>query len=176
MAITTVLDDPIAIWTKLQQKFARVSELGKSAAQKALFQFQHQEIETAEDTISRFKAVVARCVQQKIHMEDDILERQLLDQPNDRYIHLKRTGLHSRPGDRQDLEELFAPMGDDDDDYQRQSAPPPGSAALADLVRAEVAKAEVLWVQKYKSNPNQAGGTRCPVNTYTMCYRCGEKG
>ena len=45
-------------------------------------------------------------------------------------------------------------MRDDDDDYQRQSAPPPGSAALADLIRAEVAKVEVLWVPKYKSNPN----------------------
>ena len=49
VAITTVLDDPVAIWTKLQRKFARVSELGKSAAQKALFQFQHLEIETAEE-------------------------------------------------------------------------------------------------------------------------------
>ena len=39
VVITTVLDDPVAIWTKLQRKFARVSELGKSAAQKALFQF-----------------------------------------------------------------------------------------------------------------------------------------
>ena len=58
-----------------------------------------------------------------------------------------------------DLKELFASMRDDDDDYQRQSAPPPGSAALADLVRAEVAKAEVLWVQKYKGNANQAGGS-----------------
>ena len=37
VAITTVLDDPVAIWTKLQRKFARVSELGESAAHKALF-------------------------------------------------------------------------------------------------------------------------------------------
>ena len=36
VAITTVLDDPVAFWTKLQRKFARASELGKSAAQKAL--------------------------------------------------------------------------------------------------------------------------------------------
>ena len=70
VAITTVLDDPIAIWTKLQRKFARVSELGKSAAQKALFQFQHHENETAEETISRFEAVVANCRQQKVRMED----------------------------------------------------------------------------------------------------------
>ena len=176
VAITTVLDDPIAIWTKLQRKFARVSELGKSAAQKALFQFQHQEIETAEETISRFESVMAKCRQQKVRLEDDILERQLLDQPNDRYVHLKRTWLHSRPNDRMDLEELFAAMRDDDDDYQRQSAPPPGSAALADLVKAEVAKAEVLWAQKYKGNANQAGGSRRPATTYTMCYCCGEKG
>ena len=169
VAITTVLDDPVAIWTKLQRKFARVSELGNSAAQKALFQFQHHENETAEETISRFEAVVAKCVQQKVCMEDDIKERQLLDQPNDRYIHLKRTWLHSQPDDRMDLEKLFASMRDDDDDYQRQSAPLPGSAALADLVRAEVAKAEVLWVQKYKGNANKAGGSRRLAKTYTMC-------
>ena len=67
-------------------------------------------------------------------------------------------------------------MRDDDDDHQRQSAPPPGSAALAELVRAEVAKAEVLWVQEYKGGANQAGGSKHPATTYTMCYCCGEKG
>ena len=60
--------------------------------------------------------------------------------------------------------------------FFRALTPPFGSAALADLVRAEVAKAEVLWVQKYKGNANQAGGRRRPANTYTMCYCCGEKG
>ena len=98
---------------------------------------------TAKETISRFESVVAKCVQQKVRLEDDILERQLLDQPNDWYVHLKRTWLHSRPDDRMDLEELFASVRDDDEDYHRQSAPLPGSAALADLFRAEVAKAEV---------------------------------
>ena len=39
-----------------------------------------------------------------------------------------------------------------------------------------MAKAEVLWVQKYKSNTNQAGGSKRLSNTYTMCYCCGEKG
>ena len=39
-----------------------------------------------------------------------------------------------------------------------------------------MAKAEVLWVQKYKGNANQAGGSKRPANTYTMCYCCGEKG
>ena len=174
--ITPILGDPVAVWKKLERKFARVSELGKSAAQKALFQFQHLEIETADDTITRFEAVVARCRRQNVRMDDDILERQLLDQPNDRYVHLKRSWLHSRPGDRQDLEELFASMRDDDEDYQREAAPAPGSAAMADLVREEVAKAEVLWAQKYKSNANQAGSSRRPANPYTMCYCCGEKG
>ena len=49
------------------------------------------EIETGEETIPRFESVVAKCVQQKVRLEDDILERQLLDQPNDWYVHLKRT-------------------------------------------------------------------------------------
>ena len=39
VAIITVLDDPVAIWIKLQGKSARVSELGKSATQAVLFQF-----------------------------------------------------------------------------------------------------------------------------------------
>ena len=39
VAITRVLDDPVAIWTKLQRKFARVSELEKSAAQNPSFSF-----------------------------------------------------------------------------------------------------------------------------------------
>ena len=64
--LTSILGDPVAVWKKLERKFARVSELGKSAAQKALFQFQHLEIETAEDTITRFEAVVARCTRQNV--------------------------------------------------------------------------------------------------------------
>ena len=34
----------------------------------------------------------------------------------------------------------------------------------------------MLWVQKYKGNANQAGGSRRVANTYTMCNCCGEKG
>ena len=58
LAVTSVLDDPIAIWNKLQQKFARKSEMGKSAAQKALLNFQHLETETADETICKFEVVV----------------------------------------------------------------------------------------------------------------------
>ena len=61
IAVASVLDDPIAIWNKLQHKFARKSEMGKSAAQKALLNFQHPETKTADETICRFEAVVERC-------------------------------------------------------------------------------------------------------------------
>ena len=43
-------------------------------------------------------------------------------------------------------------LRDDDDDYQRQSASPSGSAALADLVLAEVAKAENLMDAKIQES------------------------
>ena len=130
LTVTSVLDDPIAIWNKLQQKFARKSEMGKSAAQKALLNFQHLETETADETICRFEAVVERCEQQGVRIYDDEKERALLVQPNDRYEHLKKTWQHSK--DKQDLQELFASMRDDDEDFQRKAAPPSGSAALAD--------------------------------------------
>ena len=71
LSVTTVLHDPIAIWTKLQQKFARKSEMGKSAAQKALLTFQHLETETADETICRFETVVERCEKQGVRIYDD---------------------------------------------------------------------------------------------------------
>ena len=77
--VTSVLDDPIAIWNKLQQKFARKSEMGKSAAQKALLNFQHLETEIADETICRFEAVVERCEQHGVRIYDDEKERALLD-------------------------------------------------------------------------------------------------
>ena len=172
LTVNTVLSDPVAIWNKLQQKFARVSELGKSSARKALYQFQHLEIETAEETICRFEAVVEKCTQQGVKLDEDTLEEQLLDQPNERYKPLKRTWRR----DRMDLQELYAAMRDDDDDFQRDAPPPPGSAAYTDAFKVELEKAELLWAQKYKSkdNSNQAG--RRAAASYTVCYCCGEKG
>ena len=79
LAVTFVLDDPIAIWNKLQQKFARKSEIGKSAAPKAFLNFQHLETETADKTICRFEAVVERREQQGVRIYGDELERALLD-------------------------------------------------------------------------------------------------
>ena len=74
LAVTFVLDDPIAIWNKHQQKFARKSEMGKSTPQKALLNFQHLETKTADETICRFEAVVERCEQQGVRIYDDELE------------------------------------------------------------------------------------------------------
>lgn len=51
LSVTTVTDDPITIWNKLQQKFARKSEMGKSAAQKGLLHFANLETEIPEETI-----------------------------------------------------------------------------------------------------------------------------
>ena len=121
--------------------------MGKYAAQKALLNFQHLETETADETICRFEAVVERCEQQGVRIYDDEKERALLDQPNDRYEHLKKTWQHSK--DKQDLQKLFTGMRDDDEDFQRKAAPPSGSAALADAFQLELAKAEILWAQKY---------------------------
>ena len=79
LTVTSILDDPIAIWNKLQQKFARKSEMGNSAVQKAFLNFQHLETETADETICRFEAVVERCEQQGVRICDDEKERALLD-------------------------------------------------------------------------------------------------
>ena len=53
LPVTSVLEDPVATWNKLHQKFARRSEMGQEAAQMALLQFQHVETEKANETIER---------------------------------------------------------------------------------------------------------------------------
>ena len=79
---------------------------------------------------------------------------------------MKKTWQHSN--DKQDLQELFAGMRDDDEDFQRKAAPPSGSAALADAFQLELAKAEILWAQKYgKDNSKPSSGR--PAASYTMC-------
>ena len=85
------MEDPVVLWKKLQQKFARKSEMGKSSAQRALLSFAHIETETAEETICRFEAIVIKCEQQEVIVHEHMLERALLDQPNDRYKPLKRS-------------------------------------------------------------------------------------
>ena len=172
-----IMDDPIVLWKKLQQKFARKSEMGKSSAQKALLSFAHMETESADETISRFEALVLKCEQQEVQIYEHGLERALLDQPNDRYKALKRSWQHAR--DKQDLQELFASMRDDDDEYQRDAAPPVGSAAMAEAfkieLQQEIQKAEILWAQKYGKDKARSGSSR-PAASYTLCYCCGDKG
>ena len=172
LSVASVMHDPVAIWSKLQQNFARKSEAGKSAAQKSFLNFQHLETESADETISRFEAVVERCQRQGVRMDPDDKERALLDQPNDRYKHLKKTWQHSK--DKQSLEELMASMRDDDDDYQRDAAAPAGSAARVEGYQAELAKAEILWAQKY--GKGESSRPSRPAAVYTMCYCCGDKG
>ena len=65
--------------------------MGKSAAQKALLNFQHLETETADETICRFEAIVERCEHQGVRLYEGEKERALLDQPNDRYERMKKT-------------------------------------------------------------------------------------
>ena len=48
LSVTAVLEDPVATWEKLEQKFGRRSEMGQEAAQMALLHFQHVETETAD--------------------------------------------------------------------------------------------------------------------------------
>ena len=170
LSVTTVLEDPVATWNKLQQKFARRSEMGQEAAQMALLHFQHVETETADETITRYEAVIEKCAQQGVHTDDLLLERMILSQPNDRYMYLKKSYQHSKV--KQDLQEIFSFMRDDDAEYQKSHATPlHGSAAFADAVKVE---AELLWAQRSKDSSRPSGGR--PAASHTVCYCCGDKG
>ena len=62
LSVANVLEDLVATWNKLQQKFARRSEMGQQTAQMALLHFQDMETGTTDDTIARFEEVVEKCV------------------------------------------------------------------------------------------------------------------
>ena len=170
LSVTTVLEDPVATWDKLRQKFARRSEMGQEAAQMALLHFQHIETETADETITRYEAVLEKCAQQGVDTNDLLMERMILSQPNDRYMYLKKSYQHSKV--KQNLEEIFSSMRDDDAEYQKSHATPlPGSAAFADAIRVQ---AELLWAQRSKDASRPSGGR--PAASHTVCYCCGDKG
>ena len=129
MSVPSVLTDLAATWKKLQQKFARKSEMGYEAAQKAFLQFEHQESETAEETITRFESVMETCLQQGYEMTDRAQERALLSEPNDRYESLKKNYQYSST--QPDLEQICTFMREDDLRYQKKTNNPPhGAAAL----------------------------------------------
>ena len=174
LSVTSVLEDPVATWEKLQQKFARRSEMGQEAAQMALLQLQHIETETAKETIEKYEAIIEKCAQQGVAIDDHLLERMLLSQPNDRYTYLKKSYQHSKT--KQDLQELFSSMRDDDADFQRTHATPaPGSAAFADAIKEAIKEnAKLLWAQRGKDSGRLSGSRS--ANSSTVCYCYGEKG
>ena len=139
----------------------------------ALLQFQHVETETANETIERFEAITEKCAQQGVAVDDHLLERMLLSQPNDRYTYLKKSYQHSKV--KQDLQELFSSMRDDDAHYQRNHATlASGSAAFADAIKEAIKEnEELLWAQRGKESGRPSGCSS--ANSSTVCYCCGEK-
>ena len=135
-SVTAILEDPLAVWEKLKKKFTRRSEMGHEAAYKEFMHFAHDESETAEDTITRFEAIIDKCVNQEVEFKEHQLERQLLNKVNDRYNFLKKNYQFAK--EKPDLEELFCKMRDDDFEYQdSNTTPKEGSAAFLNAVHQQ---------------------------------------
>ena len=169
LSVTNILADPAATWRKLQQKFARKSELEHEAAQKAFLSFKHQETESADETITRFEAVVDRALQQNVIMSTQQIERALLSEPNDRYAALKSNYQYSQV--KPDIDQLCESMSDEDLLYKKKhNSPAHGAAAFADAVKIEAAhQAEILWAQRKEAESAKPSGSR-PTASHTTCY------
>lgn len=164
LAVGEFIEDPVATWAALSRKYARKSKMEAEAAHMALLQFEHVDTETAEDTISRFEAIVFKCKQQSIKTDGELLERMFLSRPNQRYNFIRDNYLHSAV--QQNLDQIFTSVRDIDLRYQREErTPPAGTAAFMEAVRVEVEKqtaaaAELYWVQSGKENFRSAGAAR----------------
>ena len=84
--VRSTLGNPILTWKKLQEKFERRSKAEFSAAQLELLSFEHQESQSANETIERYEMIIERCQQQGVPAPDDLLQQMLLARPNDRYL------------------------------------------------------------------------------------------
>ena len=74
LAVTSVLEDPVATWAALSRKYARKSKMEAGVAHMALLQVQHIETETANETITRYQASMERCAQQGVTTYAQLLE------------------------------------------------------------------------------------------------------
>ena len=65
LAVSDVIDNPVATWAALSRKYARKSKMEKEAAHMALLQFEHIDTESADETIevrgSSAEVSTARC-------------------------------------------------------------------------------------------------------------------
>ena len=137
LAVSDVIDNPTEKWAALSRKCARKSKMEKEAAHMALLQFEHIETESANDTISRFEALVQKCRQQEVTTDNELLERMFLSKPNERYTFIKNNYMHSAV--QQNLQQIYSSLRDLDSDFQkREKMPSAGSAAFAEAVRVEV--------------------------------------
>ena len=176
LSLSDVIDDPIATWAAISQKYARKSKMEKEAAHMALLQFEHIETESANETISRFEVLVQKCRQQEVTTDAELLERMFLSKPNERYTFIKDNYMHSAV--QQNLQQIYSSLRDIDFAFQKkEKTPSAGSAAFAEVVRAEVerqtaAAGELFWAQRGKES--RPGGR--PANPSTTCFCCTEKG
>ena len=95
LAVSDVIDNPTEKWAALSRKCARKSKMEKEAAHMALLQFEHIETESANDTISRFEALVQKCRQQEVTTDNELVERMFLSKPNERCTFIKNNYMHS---------------------------------------------------------------------------------
>ena len=137
LAVSDVIDNPTETWVALSRKYARKSKMEKEAAHTALLQFEHIETESANETISRFEALVQKCRQQEVTTDNELLERMFLSKPNERYTFIRDNYMHSAV--QHNLQHIYSSLRDIDSDFQkRKKMPSAWSAAFAEAVRAEV--------------------------------------
>lgn len=187
--------DPVKLWKNLEKKFARKSQAGRSSAQRELHNFEHNEHETADQTISRFQQVVKVCEQQGVKMTEEDKIESILSRPNDRYTVIQQINLLNPA---LDLEQILSSLRDFDDKFQRNAAPSSGSAARVEVrggvidnrsvdekiaagisegISAGFAKMELMWAQKFaKGDSKSTTSANRGAAAYTVCYCCGEKG
>ena len=120
--VQAVDEDPVAIWTRLREKFERRSEAEAETAHMKFLDFTHLESETANETIERFETLVTTCLDQGIAIDENMKKRMLIGRPAERYQFLKQNYLLAPAATKPDLPALKAQIRDIDSEFQKVNA------------------------------------------------------
>ena len=120
--VQPVDEDPVQIWTRLQEKFERKSEAEAETAHMRFLDFAHVEGESANDTIERFETIVKKCEDQDVVLHEHMIRRMLIGRPAAKYRFLKHNYLLAPVATQPNLATLKAQLRDIDNELHKDDA------------------------------------------------------
>ena len=188
--ITSIDEDPIAIWTRLQEKFVRRSEAEAESSFMQFLDFTHTESETTNEMIERYETFMQNCLDQNVALDAKMRQRMLILRPAERYKFLKQNYLIAPVATKPTEEILKAHLRDIDLDFRRSDGAPMNKTGQGYRGEANWGQGSTSGGYKGHGKSSNGRGSDSDRGNYgdrgksesgagdtdITCYCCGQKG